>query len=216
MKNEFVLCLSLIAAAAPLRAQSAAPGALPKDLQEFAGANQAATPPATPASAPAAASAQTETKAGPVTEGQKLLARTAADLESVYRASQPGPIPEGASQGTGTVSPGTEEGQASQELISYLWQGKIFVRIDDSSGTLVNKTVFGDTFDAKVYFGQSRLDGKDSIIIDYSETSYKPFRIIRDEIRRIAPGVYLGYAFLNGVDKAPIVFALDFNAPKGE
>jgi hypothetical protein len=210
MNNKFVLSLCLIAAAAPLAANAQTN----KALQELKDSPQTAAPEtaATPASAPAP-----ETKPAPLTAAQQLLlTKTAQDIEALYRRSEPGPIPEGASQGAGTVSPGTDEGRESQELISFLWQGKIFERIDDSSATLVNKTIFGDAFSAKVYFGESLLDGKKSIIIDYSETSYKPFRIIRDEIRRVAPGVYLGYAYLRGVKTAPVIFALDFNAPKTE
>lgn len=209
MKNIFVLSLCLIAAAVP----SPASAQTNKALQELKDTPEAVTPEpaATPASAPAP-----ETKPAPASAAQKLLTRTAPDLEALYRSSEPGPIPEGSSAGSASVAPGTSDGEASREFISFLWQGKVFERIDDSSATLVNKTVFGDTFSAKVYFGESLLDKKTSIIIDYSETSYKPFRIIRDEIRRVAPGVYLGYAYLRGVQDAPVTFALDFNAPKGE
>jgi hypothetical protein len=58
---------------------------------------------------------------------------------------------------------------------------------------LVNKiTPFSLTFIvAKVYRGESWLDGKDTIIIDYSKTSFLA-KVIRDEIREVEPGVYLG------------------------
>ena len=38
---------------------------------------------------------------------------------------------------------------------------------------------------------QSWLDGKDTIVIDYSSTSILA-KVIRDEIREVEPGVYLG------------------------
>lgn len=73
-------------------------------------------------------------------------------------------------------------------------------------------------FPAKLYCGQSLLDGRrESIIIDYAYTDELPGYVekidhlvgreglaIRDEIRMIRPGFYLGRAYLNRV------FALNF------
>ena len=61
------------------------------------------------------------------------------------------------------------------------------------AGVLVNKiTPFSLSFIvAKVYRDKSWLDGKDTIVIDYSKTSFVA-KVIRDEIREIEPGVYLG------------------------
>jgi len=58
---------------------------------------------------------------------------------------------------------------------------------------LVNKiSYFSLTFIvAKVYRDASWMDGKDTIVIDYSKTSFFA-KAIRDEIREIEPGVYLG------------------------
>ena len=47
---------------------------------------------------------------------------------------------------------------------------------------------------AKVYKGPSWLDGKECIVLDYSETSFLA-HWIRDEIRQIAPGLYLGKVY---------------------
>ena len=44
---------------------------------------------------------------------------------------------------------------------------------------------------AKVYFDASWMDGKETIVIDYSKTSFFAKKI-RDEIREVEPGVYLG------------------------
>lgn len=44
---------------------------------------------------------------------------------------------------------------------------------------------------AKVYLDKSWLDEKETIVIDYSKTSLLA-RVIRDEIREVEPGVYLG------------------------
>ena len=47
---------------------------------------------------------------------------------------------------------------------------------------------------AKVYKGESWLDGKECIVLDYSETSLVA-QWIRDEIRLIGPGFYLGKVY---------------------
>jgi hypothetical protein len=67
---------------------------------------------------------------------------------------------------------------------------------DASKGTLKNKILaFGlEAIIAKVYKAPSWLDGKECIVLDYSETSIVASRI-RDEIRLIDPGFYLGKVY---------------------
>jgi hypothetical protein len=48
---------------------------------------------------------------------------------------------------------------------------------------------------AKTYLSKSWMDGKDTIVIDYSGTSLFA-RKIRDEIREVVPGLYLGKVWL--------------------
>jgi hypothetical protein len=47
---------------------------------------------------------------------------------------------------------------------------------------------------AKVYRAPSWLDQRECIVLDYAETSIVA-RWIRDEIRLIAPDIYLGHAY---------------------
>ena len=47
---------------------------------------------------------------------------------------------------------------------------------------------------AKVYKDESWLDGKEAIVLDYSKTSVVA-QWIRDEIREVAPRLYLGLVF---------------------
>jgi hypothetical protein len=83
---------------------------------------------------------------------------------------------------------------------------------DRQSGVLRNKTTpFGaKLIAAKVYRGKSWLDDKDTIVIDYSETSTVA-KAIRDEIREIEPGVYLGKVWLGR--KRVLDFALTREKP---
>ena len=60
---------------------------------------------------------------------------------------------------------------------------------------------------AKVYKAESWLDGKECIVLDYSDTSLVA-HWVRDEIREISMGVYLGKVYWS--DKRLIDFALEF------
>lgn len=121
-----------------------------------------------------------------------------------------------------------------------IWKGKVFYRderllrnriedlrlleplLGNDTGGIQKLTVNGRDawllFPAKLYCGQSLLDGRrESIIIDYAFTDELPgYREkpdflagrnglnIRDEIRMVRPGFYLGRAYMNRV------FALNF------
>jgi hypothetical protein len=60
---------------------------------------------------------------------------------------------------------------------------------------------------ARVYKAPSWLDGKECIVLDYSDTSIVA-QWIRDEIREIQPGLYLGKVYWE--KKRLIDFALQF------
>lgn len=130
---------------------------------------------------------------------------------------------------------GTLAVRATESLGRTLWKGKVFYRqqrllrnrIDDlavvalltggNTDGIEKVTVGGRDafllFPARLYCGQSLLDGRrESVIIDYAFTDELPgyreqpdalggrsgFRI-RDEIRMVRPGFYLGRAYLNRV-----------------
>jgi len=118
-----------------------------------------------------------------------------AELDEVYKHAKPGPIPQGNTRGTAILGGGTMPRIFSKAARALAWQGKVFDLFspDFNSGVVVNKIlpVGLHSIVAKTYRGQSWMDGKDTIIIDYSETSLLA-RQIRDEIREVEPGLYLG------------------------
>lgn len=137
-----------------------------------------------------------------------LMSMRRTELETLYRSSLPGQIPDGESRGVAAVSPGTKVGRVSQRLFSYVWKGKVF---DRKEGALVNKILGARSVKAEVYAGKSWLDGRDSIIIDYSRTS-RIAAVIRDEIRQVGPSLYLGFAYLRAPGNPQLLaFALDFS-----
>jgi hypothetical protein len=124
----------------------------------------------------------------------QLLEMTDDELDQLFRHSEAGEIPSGAAEGTVLIRSGTELAGPAAKLIHLLvWQGKVF---DPERGELRNEILpFGiKAVQAKVYKDPSWLDGKETIVLDYSHTSLIA-HWIRDEIREVGPGTYLGLVF---------------------
>jgi hypothetical protein len=137
----------------------------------------------------------------------QLLGMSQAELDDLFKSSSPGEIPNGEAKGTAIVAPGTTYTEDIADFVSHFaWQGKTF---DAAKGVLRNRiTLLGlNAIIAKVYKAPSWLDGKECIVLDYSETSLLA-RWIRDEIRQIAPATYLGKVYWD--KKRLIDFALFF------
>jgi hypothetical protein len=137
----------------------------------------------------------------------QLLKMSQAELDELFAKSSPGEIPNGEGAGTAIVAPGSSYTAEVASLINYFaWQGKVF---DAQNGQLKNRILpFGlNAIIAKVYKAPSWLDGKECIVLDYSETSLVA-HWIRDEIRQIGPGLYLGKVYWDR--KRLIDFALQF------
>jgi hypothetical protein len=138
---------------------------------------------------------------------QQLLRMSQEQLDALFTASPPGEIPDGEAEGTAIVAPGTAYSANIAKFISnFAWQGKVF---DAKKGVLRNKILpLGlNAIIAKVYKGESWLDGKQCIVLDYSDTSLLA-QWVRDEIREISPGVYLGKVYW--ARQRLIDFALEF------
>ena len=60
---------------------------------------------------------------------------------------------------------------------------------------LINHWRFGRAVKAKVYPAESFLDGGPTLVMDYRHTSPVIWRNVRDELREVAPGLYLGVMF---------------------
>jgi hypothetical protein len=115
-------------------------------------------------------------------------------LDELYRNASAGPIPEGDTLGTAIAwsVPFTRE---FAQLAKWLaWQGKVFeLNADGQTGVLRNKIlpIGAKLIVARVYREASWIDGKETIVIDYTSTSLVAQKI-RDEIREVTPGHYLG------------------------
>jgi len=123
-----------------------------------------------------------------------LLEMSGDELDSLFSRSPAGPMPDGEYDGTAITAPGTEFAEIAAKLTHLLaWRGKVF---DAERGVLRNRV---SPFDlhavvATVYRGESWFDKKECIVLDYSETSLIA-HWIRDEIREVGDGLYLGLVF---------------------
>lgn len=136
-----------------------------------------------------------------------LMKMSQSQLDDLFKQSPAGPIPNGEALGTAIIAPGTELETEAAKLIHLLaWQGKVF---DAAAGELRNKILpMGlKAIIAKVYQGDSWFDGKPCIVLDYSQTSLIA-HYIRDEIRLVGDGAYLGIVYWG--KKKLINFALKF------
>jgi hypothetical protein len=139
----------------------------------------------------------------------QLLKKPSEELDALFAASPAGPIPVGEATGTAIACPGSIFGRIFAWLARwFLWQGKIF---DPSIGGLRNRvSMFSLTaIRAEVYLGSSWFDGRECIVIDYSKTSLVA-RFVRDEIREVAPGLYLGQVYVGQRRRPVLKFALSF------
>jgi hypothetical protein len=139
----------------------------------------------------------------------QLLSMSEKELDDLFSTSPSGDIPNGEAQGTAIIAAGTPFTSEIASLINtFTWQGKSF---DAAHGTLRNRILaFGlNAIVAQVYKAASLFDNKECIVLDYSQTSLVA-KHIRDEIRQIGPGMYLGLVFWD--KKKTIHFALQFPA----
>lgn len=138
---------------------------------------------------------------------QDLRSRSRSELDEIFRRAEPGPIPAGPARGTALIVPGSALDRVLGAMVRlFWWKGKIF---RPETRDLKNRvTPFGiPAIRAEVYKDQSWFAPGEAIILDYSKSSFVA-RKIRDEIREVGPGVYLGQVFWGR--KRLILFALEF------
>jgi hypothetical protein len=136
---------------------------------------------------------------------QQLVRMPEAELQALFSAAPAGPPPSGFAPGRAIKNPGSRWTGANARATRLVWQGKDFR--DD--GTMVNRVFgVGRAIPADVYFGASRFDGQPALIFDYSRSKLWP--AVRDEVREVSPGLYLGIMYKNGAPaNPPMYFALD-------
>ena len=155
-----------------------------------------------------------------------LARKTSAELDALYRAapvSKTMHAADGALVGrmlavrglTGALAKPLRRWAASR---SFVWEGKTFQASSDTKGVGHNRVFIPNAlghqnlFPFDTSFGPSAIDGKPTLILDYDLDANPGYiRRIHDEIREVAPGLFLGPAmWKSGNDKALVLwFALD-------
>ena len=148
----------------------------------------------------------------------ELLRMSAVQLDALFQGAPAGDIPNGDAAGTIVFAPGSPLAKpAARVLGAVFWRGKVF---RPASHDLKNKiSPLGiPAIRAEVYAGESWLDGRPCVVLDYSKSS-KVAGWIRDEIREVSPGLYLGLVWgigrIFGGRKLVLRFALTSPAADG-
>ena len=144
---------------------------------------------------------------GPDVTPSRLVRMSQRELDALFRRSTAGPIPTGAGDGTAVFALGGGLPKLIAAVAPLAWRGKVF----DADGTALRNRI-GPlgllAIRAEVRYGNSLLDGRRAIVLDYSRDPLAFF--IRDEMREVAPHLYLGIVYLNR--RTTVNFALDFKA----
>lgn len=117
-----------------------------------------------------------------------------AHLDELFRNATAGPAPVGRMRGTALILPGSGFDRVLQTMVRWFWwRGKVFSPDTRDLKNLV--TPFGiPLIRAQVYEDQSWFAPGPAVILDYSKSSFVAQKI-RDEIRQVAQGLYLGQVY---------------------
>lgn len=123
---------------------------------------------------------------------QQLIRMDACQLQEVYRNGKMCATPCGAVKGWAILSAGKPISVPRTYLTRLMWQGKEF----SCDGTMMINRAFGTKMvQAQVFPDTSWFDGQPTLAFDYQCTS-KLFGKVRDEVREICPGTYLGLTYI--------------------
>ena len=136
-----------------------------------------------------------------------LIAATRPELAKLFSSGRVGEIPDGRGRGTVLLGTGGLAAKVAAGLSYALaWRGKV---VSARTARLLNilTPLQIEAIEAMIYKQDSWYDGAPCIVLDYSKTSFAA-RWVRDEIREIAPGVFLGIVYWGR--RHVLDFSLDF------
>ena len=117
-----------------------------------------------------------------------LVRMSPEGLDSLYRSAEAGCVLRGKVSGRVIISPGKKRTVPTSRAARLWWQGKVF---RDDGTTAINRFMGVPIVEGSLYYAPSWVDGRPSLILDYEHTS-RVYRNVRDEIRQVAPNLYLG------------------------
>jgi hypothetical protein len=135
--------------------------------------------------------AQGPSSTPPVLTISQLVRMSPAELDCLYDQAPAAPMLDGRVPGRAIVFPGKRLAGPASGAARLVWQGKEFRAAD---ATATNRFFGVPAIWGVLYYGPSWRDGRPALILDYQATSrvYEPYR---DEIRQVAPGLFLGLMY---------------------
>ena len=123
-----------------------------------------------------------------------LLAMPPRRVDEAFRSAGFAPLPDGRADGVFLWASGTPAARTVSRIVGLAWRGKV---VDVGRARVVNRVTPLGLLAVRAALGPgpSRLDGRDCVVLDYSRTSLIA-RLVRDELRPVAPGLYLGVVWL--------------------
>ncbi|NET33367.1 MAG: hypothetical protein F6K19_15325 [Cyanothece sp. SIO1E1] len=130
-----------------------------------------------------------------------------AEIDQLYKQGSVDKIPDGDSKGIAIIFAGTIWAKILAFISKlFFWEGKFFYR--DQKFFLNKIPPFGiRAFKGEIYTAEGRFCEGEAIILDYSKTSFI-FRQVKEEMREIAPGLYLAQVYWG--DQRISNFTLEF------
>lgn len=128
------------------------------------------------------------------------------ELEALYRAGTIFEPKQGFHEARAFPKPDSQFPVWRSELLNLVWKGK---HLYPEQGFMLNQVGKKQIVAAEISKDVSWLDGKPSVIFDYANGP-KWASKARDEVRQIAPGLYLGVMYLRDCPcpKQKMYFAL--------
>ena len=143
-------------------------------------------------------------------DSRQLLRLSKRQLDDLFAKSPAGDLPDGEGIGTALLCPGTFCGRILAWLVRcFLWRGDLFHAKEGYLRSRISPFGF-QAMKARVYKDRSQVDQKECIVMDFTLSLPVP-RGIRDELREIAPGLYLGRTVVGR--RRVIQFAISFQRP---
>lgn len=146
-------------------------------------------------------------------QASQLPTMRGSELEALFAKADAGTIPVGKGSGQALIATGTVVARPLSAFVRLVaWRGKEFDAQGRSLRNLISPLAMR-AITADVYIGDSRLDGRPCIVLDYSKTS-RVAGWVRDEIREVEPGLYVGLVYVRS-RQAPLRFSLEFADARG-
>jgi hypothetical protein len=109
------------------------------------------------------------------------------ELEQIYARAEMGPLPTGCTRGQVLCLANTRLPRLKTCAFNLAWKGKCF----EPDGSFVNRWPGFKALSSRAENGASWYDGRPSLVMEYAPGT-PLFANLHDEIREIAPGLYLG------------------------